>query len=498
MKFSLSVAAVLATATHSMAKDLPPVDQTTLNDLALSDSLAAFLEAFEAGDELSEAVFTLEDGVGARVSATRSFTRFPRADLSGAGDWAQHFPAREGGPQAQACNTCHGAPFSNGAGGVALNVAVDPLHTGDPAKFLERNTLHLFGMGAVQRLAEEMTQILWDTKTSAMTTACAEGASVTVDLIAKGTDFGQITVTPSGDSPCQASVDMVGVAGIDADLIVRPFGWKGNHATIRAFTRGAAHNEMGLQAVELVGDEDGDFDGVTHELTIGDMTALTTYLAGLERPVTKIELADLGLIELTETQRASILRGETLFASTGCVDCHRPTSEISKAVYHEPSLTEGFYETILPSGMDARLAGLSAQTAIRFDLTADQPNNRVETDAGEVHLGAFPSNGTGGAVVDWYTDFKRHDMGPGLSDPVDAFGFGASVWLTRSLAGVGSTGPWLHNGNATTLEDAILQHGGDAEDQRDRFAALEDPQKEDLVAFLENLVLHKTDEGEDH
>ncbi|MEP2031368.1 MAG: hypothetical protein ABJI96_21930 [Paracoccaceae bacterium] len=40
-----------------------------------------------------------------------------------------------------------------------------------------------------------------------------------------------------------------------------------------------------MQAVELVGDQDGDFDGMTSELTVGDVTALTTYMAALERPV---------------------------------------------------------------------------------------------------------------------------------------------------------------------------------------------------------------------
>ena len=90
-------------------------------------------------------------------------------------------------------------------------------------------------------------------------------------------------------------IDTSRLDGIDADLVIRPFGWKGQEATIRSFTRNAAHNELGLQAVELVGSEDGDFDGVINELTVGDLTALAVYLAGLERPVSKIELADLDL-----------------------------------------------------------------------------------------------------------------------------------------------------------------------------------------------------------
>ncbi|MEM7446597.1 MAG: di-heme oxidoredictase family protein, partial [Pseudomonadota bacterium] len=133
-----------------------------------------------------------------------------------------------------------------------------------------------------------------------------------------------------------------------------------------------------------------------------------------------------------------------------------------------------------------------------FDLTADQPNNRIElADGSTVHLGAFERTEDGGALIRWYTDFRRHEMGPALADPVDAFGIGASVWPTRSLAGVGSTGPWLHNGHATTLHEAIIAHGGDAADSRDAYRALDETARDDLVAFLENLVIYNDPDGEE-
>ena len=59
------------------------------------------------------------------------------------------------------------------------------------------------------------------------------------------------------------------------ELIVRPFQWKGSVPFLRDFNRGASHNELGMQAVEIVGDDvDGDFDGVKNEMTVGDQTAL--------------------------------------------------------------------------------------------------------------------------------------------------------------------------------------------------------------------------------
>ncbi len=44
--------------------------------------------------------------------------------------------------------------------------------------------------------------------------------------------------------------------------------------------------------------------------------------------------------------------------------------------------------------------------------------------------------------------------------------------MTKELWGVGSTGPYLHDGWGTTLTEAILDHGGEGADSRDRFVDL--------------------------
>lgn len=475
------------------------VDQPMLNAMVAEDPLKAFIYAFEAGDELTEAQFTSAHGVGARVSANQRFTRLPRADLIAGGEWADHFPVREGGPQAQSCITCHAVPLANGAGGVALNVAIDPQHTGDPTLYLERNTLHLFGLGAVQRIAEEMTLELQAKRDDLGARVCATGEAAKITLSSKGTLFGTLAAAPEGTgAACVASYDESAIEGVDADLVVRMFGWKGTHATIRDFSRNAAHNEMGMQGAELVGAKDGDHDGVTNELSVGDLTAITVYIAGLERPTSKIELADHGLIDLPSEQRAQIEAGEVLFAATGCADCHRPITPINAPRFDEPSTVPGFFDVMFPGGDAPKDLGLAAATAVSFDLTADQPNNRIKTGAGEVLLGAYPRDDAGRALVAWYSDFRRHDMGEGLADPMDAYGFGESVWPTRSLAGVGSTGPWLHDGRATTLSEAIMWHGGAAQSARDAFAALQESEQRDIIAFLDSLVIENFDPEEDH
>ena len=475
-----------------------PLTQAFLNELAQrAGAPAAFEAAFEAGDELTEISFTARNGVGANVGEGRRFSRMPRADLSGEGEWTTHLPKREGGPNATSCIACHNRPGANGAGDVALNAVIDPGHTGQPSKFLERNTLPLMALGVPQKLAEEMSVDLAEQRTQIFRQACNNG-DASGQLSTKGVSFGKLSAKRTTTTPCEVIVDYSEVQGIDRDLIVRAFGWKGNQPTIRAFTRNAAHNELGLQGVELVADTDGDRDGVSSELTVGDMTALSIYMAALERPVTKLELAALGLEKVSNAERNSILQGEGVFEMIGCATCHVPGMELKDTVFSEPSNTPGFFDERFPSGKLPNDHDLSYKTAIRFDLTSDQPNNQISLANGTVtKLGALPRTEAGGAIANWYTDFKRHDMGEELADPSEAQGIGARMWLTRSLAGVGSTGPWLHDGRATTLADAIITHGGEAGPSRDKFTTLSKSKRDSLIAFLENLVLFKQEEEEE-
>ena len=127
--------------------------------------------------------------------------------------------------------------------------------------------------------------------------------------------------------------------------------------------------------------------------------------------------------------------------------------------------------------------GLDPERPVRFDLTVDSPD--------EIPL---DSDGSGGAFVRLFGDLKRHDMGPGLAESIDEVGTGASVWRTRELWGVGSSGPWLHDGRANSLKEAILFHGGEAQESRDRFAALRRSEQNHVTKFLQNLVLFKAEE----
>lgn len=458
-----------------------------------------FLEIFDCGDELFEVAFNAVDGVGANVGDGGRFTRGPRADMDGPGEWASHLPERATGPNGASCVACHQGAELGGAGDssgpAAMNVMRDPFASADPSQFIQRNTPHLFGPGALQRLAEEMTQALRSRFDAGVAQACNKHQAVDVSLEAKGVDFGSIRVD------CMGLVSDAGVEGVDTDLQVRPFQWKGVEPTVRSFSRGAAHNELGMQAVEICGDGfDGDGDGVVDELTIADMTALAVYLAAQPRPVTELELnalrlelasdgmldsqlAEIGLPVLSRDDIDAITAGEEIFADIGCADCHRPALVVEDPIFSEPSAVEGFFDAPFPAGQPGLVETL------RFDLTQDVPDNQFHGMFKSFDLGNFERTSSGGAIVRLYGDLKRHDMGPGLAENVDETGDGASVWMTKELWGVGSSAQYLHDGRATTLTEAILEHGGEGSASRAEFQALADADQQKLVRFLDNLVL---------
>jgi len=473
-----------------MMEHLGQSDLTNL--VKAGQGAGAFEQAFEHGNVLFETQFNALDGGGANVGQGLRYTRVPRADLAGPGQWATHTPRRETGPNAAACNSCHNTPGDDGSGNPSNMAVRDPQHAGRLNAFITRDTPHLFGMGAAQRLAEEMTTVLQLTRAAVIVAAKAGQQDVTQTLSAKGVTFGSITAHADG------SVTTSGIRGVSTDLIVRPFQWKGSVAFIRDFVRGAAHNELGMQGVELAGDNvDGDGDGVVNEMLIGDITSLTVYNASQPRPTTKTELASLGLLPaLSSAESASIQRGEAVFAQVQCATCHIPQLTLNNPIFSEPSQHPAFRDARMPAGQDPVARGLDPKFPVSMDLTKDQPDNVIKDAAGNIvkRLGSFEKDGNGRAIIRLFGDLKRHDMGAGLAESIDEVGTGASVWMTRNLWGVGTTAPYLHDGRATTLTEAILEHGGEAAAARSAFTSLPEGSQKDLIAYLNNLVLFKLPE----
>ena len=222
------------------------------------------------------------------------------------------------------------------------------------------------------------------------------------------------------------------------------FGWRGQMASLQEFVMTACAVEVGLnvpghnqsQRVMLPTPNDpGKLD-----LTQQQCDALTAYVSGLPAPKSA-RAASLN-------QAKSAQRGEVLFDKLGCAICH-----------------------------------------VR--------------DVG-------PATGL-------FSDLLLHDMGPGLSDPLPAMpelkenstlspGSGYSgpslsielvknvttnihqEWRTPPLWGVATSAPYLHDGRAESLEQAIQWHGGEGQRAAEAFRALKLNDRSDLLQFLDSLA----------
>jgi CxxC motif-containing protein (DUF1111 family) len=89
--------------------------------------------------------------------------------------------------------------------------------------------------------------------------------------------------------------------------------------------------------------------------------------------------------------------------------------------------------------------------------------------------------------ADLYSNLLLHDiMGPSYRGMAEN-GAPSGMFRTPPLWGIEDTAPYLHDGRAETLRDAIVLHGGEASLSSTGFAALSAVSQADLIAFLEDL-----------
>jgi CxxC motif-containing protein (DUF1111 family) len=88
--------------------------------------------------------------------------------------------------------------------------------------------------------------------------------------------------------------------------------------------------------------------------------------------------------------------------------------------------------------------------------------------------------------VPLYSDLLLHDMGL-LGDGVAQSAAGPREMRTAPLWGLRVSGPYLHDGRAATVDEAIRHHDGEAKISRDRYQRLPAKQQQQLLEFLGTL-----------
>jgi len=379
---------------------------------------------------------------------------------------------------ADSCAACHGRP--RGSAGFGGDVVTRPE---------SRDAPHLFGLGLKEMLADEITAQLRAIRDQAVERAASRNRAITASLVAKGISYGSITAHANG------TVDTSRIDGVDPDLRVRPFFLQGGTISMREFLVGAFNAEMGLESVDpdlaaasagarvvtpsgMVLDgsldrieappaphaaSDPDGDGVVNEIPTSLVDFMEFYLLNYFKAG-------------TYQQNATTLTGRRTFSEIGCASCHIPDLQIDRdrrvadvETVFDPA--RGIFNRLF-----ATATPLLTETDDQSGLPAlKQPN-----------LEPF-------LVRNIFTDFKRHDLGPGFHER-NYDGTMQTEFLTTPLWGVGSTGPYGHDGRSMTLMEVILRHGGEAQAARNAFVALSTTKQSGLIAFLNCLVLFPPDD----
>jgi CxxC motif-containing protein (DUF1111 family) len=227
----------------------------------------------------------------------------------------------------------------------------------------------------------------------------------------------------------------VQVPGFGGDMTLGRFGWKAEQATVESQVAGAFIGDMGITSrlypVEKTTSAQRKLidkpDGGSPEIDNRKLDRVAFYCRTLAVPDRRNATAPL------------VRRGEKLFAQMRCDACHTPS-------WHT-----GEFEGI---------PAISHQ-----DITP-------------------------------YTDMLLHDMGEELADPAPASGEELSLrreWRTPPLWGLGLVKTvnghdrLLHDGRARGFAEAILWHGGEAEESREAFRSLSAEDRAAVIAFLESL-----------
>jgi Di-haem oxidoreductase, putative peroxidase len=415
------------------------------------------------GRQLFQRKFTTRQGLG------------PRAG-DGIGDISSN--AAIGAGLVDSCAGCHGRPRGSAGSGGDVQTRPD-----------SRDAPHLFGLGLKEMLADEMTAELRATRDQAVSEARRLGTTVTRALQAKGIAFGSVSAAPDG------RVFTADVRGVDPDLRVRPFFAHGGTTSIREFVVGALNDEMGLQAVDpllsraAVGQrvvtpsgmvldgsrdrvkappaqsafDDLDGDGVRNEFPTSLVDHLEFYLLNYFKPAIYREttLSQMGLNAMRQV---------------GCLNCHVQNLRIERD--RRVADVETTYD---PS--HAVFNGLFSSARLLVS----------EYDDGSRFATIKRANLQGFLVRNFFSDLKRHDLGP-LFHERNFDGTLTTMMMTTPLWGAGTTAPYGHDGRSINLREVILRHGGEAARSRNQFAELPDVAKLAVTEYLSSLVLFPPDD----
>ena len=325
----------------------------------------------------------------------------------------------------RACGECHTTPAVGGAG-VQFVTRFGARTNGafDPLASFGGSLIQTNGIGPADGSAH---QFAGETVPAAANVTAKRRTTSLLGL-------GFVDATPDSDFFALAQMQSSRKSGVNGRVAlvtnisagmktVGKFGWKNQNPTLFQFAGDAYLNEMGITNPQFASENCPN--GNCAELAFNPFPAINDTGDGVE------ELTNF-MTMLAAPPRANASKdandGEQLFSRIGCDECHVAT---------------------LKTG----------------------PSPIAALDRKPYHP---------------YSDFLLHDMGS-LGDGIEQGPAGVRDMRTAPLWGLRFLTAYLHDGRATSFDDAILAHDGEAKSARNKFAALDEKTKAKLREFLKSL-----------
>jgi CxxC motif-containing protein (DUF1111 family) len=324
------------------------------------------------------------------------------------------------------------------------------------------------------------------------------------------------------------------------DKQIGRFGWKAQTASLSDFVLTACAVELGLEVPghhQAGNPRKPDAVAKGLDLTAQECDSLVAYIRELPRPLERRPA--------TEAESKETTAGRTLFASIGCATCHTPKLGGVDGIYSDlllhdmgPQLGDtGQYGVFDPSSSEEPFSDeevpiaatgitataievrepvmLSAPTRLAFAMALANPQPAVPAEATPVEtvappvppgaIAATPAAPVGAVVVQ---EAQAADVVVSATTPAPPmagmmqFMMAGQVmakrpisgpasrfeWRTPPLWGFRDSGPYLHDGRAATLEQAVALHGGEAAGIAQRFFSLKPVERLKIEAFLKSLA----------
>jgi len=270
------------------------------------------------------------------------------------------------------------------------------------------------------------------------------------------------------------------------------FGWRGGTRRLGDFVLAACGNEVGLRVPgvdQAMVPEAPDYQPSGFDMSPNQSAAMIEFVASLPRPIQSNPR--------NPAHATVVAAGFAAFQEIGCAVCHVPNPGGVQAVFSDlllhdmgPGLTDpapAAKERFTPQGaMDFAVAnGIAIPNAIR-------PSNDQRDEmfgGGQVIQQSAESAGSyggGGVAVSATSLTSRGGQSNQALIEIQTTNI-FQEWRTPPLWGVQDSAPYLHDGRAATLTEAILMHGGESAPATAKFIALDYLTRRALLEFLGTL-----------